>query len=169
MKFKTFFITEASAGASEEKLTHLEHAEDHHINAGAEGFDHAFNTLHNTHELMAGRKSKATVSLKLDGCLHEDTLILMSDGSSKSIKEIATNWSLANMCNVVGVDEDNNLVESTVVDKLVTQSSKKWVQIDTDSGIILLTEDHLVMTKNGWVEAGKLTEGEEIVTIETYK
>jgi len=67
MKFKTFILTEASAGASEEKLTHLEHAEDHVINAGAEGFDHAFNTLHNTHELMAGRKSKATVSLKLDG------------------------------------------------------------------------------------------------------
>ena len=54
-------------GASEEKLTHLEHAEDHHINAGAEGFNHAFDTLHQTHELLAGRKSKASVSLKLDG------------------------------------------------------------------------------------------------------
>jgi hypothetical protein len=66
MKFKSFVLTEA-AGASEEKLTHLEHAEDHHINAGAEGFQHAFDTLHNTHELLAGRKSKASVSLKLDG------------------------------------------------------------------------------------------------------
>lgn len=66
MKFKSFF-TEASVGASEEKLTHLEHAEDHPINAGDEGFQHAFNTLHQTHELLAGRKSKASVSLKLDG------------------------------------------------------------------------------------------------------
>jgi hypothetical protein len=66
MKFKSFVLTEA-AGASEEKLTHLEHAEDHHINAGAEGFQHAFDTLHNTHELLAGKKSKASVSLKLDG------------------------------------------------------------------------------------------------------
>ena len=64
MRFKTF-LTEAVT--SEEKLTHLEHAEDHHINAGAEGFEHAFNTLHQTHELMAGRKSDASVSLKLDG------------------------------------------------------------------------------------------------------
>jgi hypothetical protein len=66
MKFKSF-LSEASVGASEKKLTHLEHAEDHHLNAGAEGFNHAFDTLHQTHELMAGRKSKASVSLKLDG------------------------------------------------------------------------------------------------------
>ena len=166
MNFKSFLL---EAAPSEEKLEHLEHVEDHHDIGGEGGFQHAFNTLHQTHQLLTGKKSEASVSTKYDGCLHEDTLILMSDGSSKSIKEITTNWSLANMCNVVGVDEGNNLVESTVIDKLVAQSPKKWVQIDTDSGIILLTEDHLVMTKNGWVEAGKLTEGEEIVTIETYK
>jgi len=168
MKFKSF-ITEASVGASEEKLTHLEHAEDHPLNAGHKGFQHAFDTLHQTHELLAGRKSKASVSLKLDGCLHEDSLILMADGSVKSIKEITKNWSLANTCSVVGVDENNSLIESKVIDKLVVQSSKNWVKIDTDHGSILLTEDHLVMTKNGWIEAGKLTKNEEIVTIETYK
>jgi hypothetical protein len=65
MKFKTFILTEAAT--SEDKLTHLEHAEDHHINNGREGFQHAFDTLHNTHELMAGRNSKASVSTKLDG------------------------------------------------------------------------------------------------------
>lgn len=64
MNFRSF-LTEAVTG--EEKLTHLEHAEDHPLNAGHEGFQHAFDTLHQTHELMAGRKSKATVSTKLDG------------------------------------------------------------------------------------------------------
>jgi hypothetical protein len=64
MNFK-HFITEAVT--TEEKLTHLEHAEDHPLNAGHEGFKHAFDTLHQTHELMSGRKSKASVSTKLDG------------------------------------------------------------------------------------------------------
>ena len=51
----------------ESKLTHLEHAEDHHINAGKDGFDHAFNTLHHTHELISGGKSDASVTTKYDG------------------------------------------------------------------------------------------------------
>lgn len=65
MKSLTTFLTEATTG--EEKLTHLEHAEDHPINAGHAGFKHAFDTLHNTHELLAGRKSKASVTTKFDG------------------------------------------------------------------------------------------------------
>ena len=64
MRFKTF-LTEAVTG--EEKLTHLEHAEDHPINAGEDGTRHALNTLHQTHQLLSGQKSDATVSTKLDG------------------------------------------------------------------------------------------------------
>lgn len=63
MNFKNFLIE----AADEEKLLHLEHVEDHHINAGAEGFKHAFNTLHETHQLMVGGKSKASVTTKFDG------------------------------------------------------------------------------------------------------
>ena len=63
MTFKSF-LTEST---SEEKLTHLEHAEDHHINAGSEGFQHAFNTLHQTHQLLTGKKSEASISTKYDG------------------------------------------------------------------------------------------------------
>jgi len=51
----------------ESKLTHLEHAEDHHINAGKDGFSHAFNTLHHTHQLISGGKSDASVTTKYDG------------------------------------------------------------------------------------------------------
>lgn len=58
------FLTEAT---TEEKLKHLEHAEDHHINAGKEGFTHAVNTLVNTHMLLQGKNSKASISTKYDG------------------------------------------------------------------------------------------------------
>ena len=64
MNFKSFLL---EAAPSEEKLEHLEHVEDHHINAGEEGFQHAFNTLHQTHQLLTGNKSEASVSTKFDG------------------------------------------------------------------------------------------------------
>jgi hypothetical protein len=60
----TQFITES---IETEKLTHLEHAEDHPINAGAVGFDHAVNTLEAVHNKLSGQKSKVTVTTKYDG------------------------------------------------------------------------------------------------------
>lgn len=59
-----FLITES---AEEEKLKHLEHAEDHVINAGHAGFTHAFNTLHGVHQALQGKKSDVTISTKYDG------------------------------------------------------------------------------------------------------
>lgn len=60
------YLTEAHA-SSEEKLTHLEHAEDHPINAGAAGFAHAKKTLVGVHDAMQGKKSSVSISTKYDG------------------------------------------------------------------------------------------------------
>ena len=60
------YLSEAR-NASEEKLTHLEHAEDHPINAGAVGFEHAKNTLDAVHSALKGEKSKASITTKYDG------------------------------------------------------------------------------------------------------
>ena len=74
MRFKTFLIKEEELleeelllEQDESRLVHLEHAEDHHINAGDDGFKHAFNTLHQTHQLLTKQKSNATVTTKYDG------------------------------------------------------------------------------------------------------
>jgi hypothetical protein len=53
--------------ASEDKLTHLEHAEDHVINAGARGYEHARDTLHASHDALLGNDTHASVSTKYDG------------------------------------------------------------------------------------------------------
>ena len=53
--------------SSEEKLTHLEHAEDHPINAGHEGTQHAINTLQQTANALRGKPSTASVMTKFDG------------------------------------------------------------------------------------------------------
>lgn len=58
------YLTEA---ASEEKLTHLEHAEDHVINAGEEGFAHAFHNLEDVKDQINGKKNKTKVTTKYDG------------------------------------------------------------------------------------------------------
>lgn len=60
------FLAEAR-WATEDKLTHLEHPEDHIIKSGEPGFHHAFNTLKTTAELLQGHDTGARVMTKYDG------------------------------------------------------------------------------------------------------
>jgi hypothetical protein len=60
----TNYLTEA---ASEEKLTHLEHAEDHVINDGMSGFAHAYHNLEDVKDQIAGKQNKTKVTTKYDG------------------------------------------------------------------------------------------------------
>jgi hypothetical protein len=55
------------AAASEEKLTHLEHAEDHVINDGMEGFAHAYHNLEDVKDQVNGKKNKTKIATKYDG------------------------------------------------------------------------------------------------------
>ena len=61
--FKNFLAEEAS----EEKLKHLEHAEDHVINAGHEGFSHAYHNLKDVHDKLTGKTNATKVTMKYDG------------------------------------------------------------------------------------------------------
>jgi hypothetical protein len=63
MTFKQY-LTEA---ASEERLQHLEHAEDHIIHSGASGFAHAAHNLEDVHGALTGKKNKTTIMTKYDG------------------------------------------------------------------------------------------------------
>lgn len=66
MKAFSSYLIEARE-ANEEKLTHLEHAEDHVINAGHEGFSHAYNNLMDVHNKLTGHKNDTKVTMKYDG------------------------------------------------------------------------------------------------------
>lgn len=59
------FLAESTLNV--EKLKHLEHAEDHVINAGKAGFEHAVNTLVGVHSSLTGKKSGTKVTVKYDG------------------------------------------------------------------------------------------------------
>ena len=52
---------------NEAKLKHLEHAEDHVIHAGREGFVHAHQNLTDLHDQMKGRKNDTSITTKYDG------------------------------------------------------------------------------------------------------
>lgn len=62
--FKQYLFESA---ASEEKLTHLEHLEDHPINAGAEGIKHAINNLTAVHRKLRGGSNDTRITTKFDG------------------------------------------------------------------------------------------------------
>jgi len=61
------FLLLKESAANEEKLTHLEHAEDHPINAGVDGYKHAINTLTAVHKTLTGQKGGAALMTKYDG------------------------------------------------------------------------------------------------------
>lgn len=63
ISFRTYLIEKVI----EDKLKHLEHAEDHHFNTGHAGFFHAINTLKATHNALLGKESDAKLAVKYDG------------------------------------------------------------------------------------------------------
>lgn len=64
---KTFLTYITEEVKSQDKLKHLEHPEDHPLNAGEAGYQHAVKTLHATHQAMHGAPSDAHVTSKWDG------------------------------------------------------------------------------------------------------
>ena len=153
-----------------EKLKHLEHAEDHVIHGGHEGVSHAASTLEDVHKFLQNKKQSSKVTVKYDGCLHEDTEILLSDGSSSTIKNLITNWSLANPQEVVGVDDSGGLVIMDIVDILSSMTDKKWIKIFfSEDNYLILTEDHEIMTQDGWKQAKDIAPGDDISELDYYK
>lgn len=65
LRFATFLreMTEAD----EAKLKHLEHLEDHPINAGHEGVQHAINNLTDVHNKLKGKENPTKITMKYDG------------------------------------------------------------------------------------------------------
>lgn len=61
--FKDFLSEEAN----EEKLKHLEHAEDHVIHGGQAGFSHAYHNLKDVHDRLTGKENATKVTMKYDG------------------------------------------------------------------------------------------------------
>lgn len=64
LPFQTYL---EEATSNENKLTHLEHAEDHVIHGGEKGFAHAFHNLEDVHHQLSGKHNTTKITTKYDG------------------------------------------------------------------------------------------------------
>ena len=147
----------------ESKNTHLEHLEDNILNAGVDGARQSIDYLRNLRDMLAGKsKGKINVTVKWDGCVHENTVINTNMGNM-SIKEIH-NLESATDIFVKGYDfETQNVVMTRLFGSSCDEGNKDWVEVITEDGKLMLTEDHEVHTSNrGWVKAKELNEFDDI-------
>lgn len=66
LKFKTF-LKEETTEPEGEKLKHIEHLEDHPINDGAKGFEHAVGALDQVHNHIISGAHDSSLTMKHDG------------------------------------------------------------------------------------------------------
>lgn len=95
-------------------------------------------------------------------CVDEHTKVLMHDGSNVEIKDVITGDR------VVTYDEIHNCVTSSVVTQTYDQGEKECIELEFDNGKKLVcTVDHPILTHRGWIQAGKLTDQDEVVSFNT--
>jgi hypothetical protein len=149
---------------TEEKNLHMEHLEDEVLNSGIVGTRGAINFLQSLRDMLAGNvKSSVNVTVKWDGCVHEDTVVLTNDGD-KTIREIVESDKLLS---VIGnnLEEQIKIDKSTpIIDRYAKDGNKEWVEVVFENGeSIKVTEDHELYTTNrGWVKAIELNENDDI-------
>lgn len=61
------FLREQAEEAEGEKLKHIEHLEDHPINDGKKGFEHAVGALHQVHQHIISGAKDSSLTMKHDG------------------------------------------------------------------------------------------------------
>ena len=151
----------------ESKNTHMSHIEDRIIDGGVEGTREAINFLRGLRDMLAGNtKAPVNITVKWDGCVHESTVICTSVGEM-TIKEICESEHLWDSLLIKGFDfETNRVVMTPLFGGISEDGDKDWVEVITEEGSLLLTEDHEVHTSNrGWVKAGELIEHDDITEL----
>lgn len=162
MKFKEYLL--------EQKNTHMEHAEEEVLNRGVEGTRNSINALRAVRDMLAGQANKKVdVTVKWDGCVHEDTTLLTNYGDIK-IKEVVDNIENYPNLQVKGMFLDEDVKTTCWVDCIGVNSydgTKNWIEIFLEDGSSLkVTEDHEIHTINrGWVKAKDLTENDDITEL----
>lgn len=91
-------------------------------------------------------------------CLWKEENILMADGTMKKIKDIKIGDK------VISIDPITHEQKvSEVINQYVKPTDKEIVEVSTINGRkVICTKDHLILTQNGWKEAGLLTKTDSI-------
>lgn len=105
-----------------------------------------------------------------DGCFTGDTEILMSDGSSVRIDELAKRYSPANPINgLVSTDKYSNKVTAHGIYPRITRWVDHFINLElTDGSVIKCTLDHKFRLADGsYKKAIDLTEDDELLTVKS--
>jgi len=120
--------------------------------------------------MLAGHASKPIdATVKWDGCIHEDTVVLTNAGDM-TIKEVVERCQWDDSLMVMGKELGSPLQYDHMVPILAgmhQEGNKSWVEVKLEDGTkYKMTEDHEVHTTNrGWVKAGELTEEDDITEL----
>jgi hypothetical protein len=138
-----------------EAKARIEHPEDLIFDGGIKGAHTALQILQTTAD------KPQSVSIKFDGCVHPDT-VLLTDKGEVSIKEIINSPGTFNVLtyNFKTNQEEYNLA----CYPRVNSNNKNWVLITLENGSELrVTEDHEVYVEGkGWLAAKDLTPNDDI-------
>ncbi len=101
-------------------------------------------------------------------CVTPDTKILLSEDREISIADFMRRFENREIKNTLGVNEGTRGLENDLVlfgmQMNPSANGKKVYELTTMNGRILkVTEDHPILTKDGWTKAGEIALGTEVV------
>lgn len=138
-----------------EAKARIEHPEDMIFDHGLNGAKSALQIL----QITAARPQ--SVSVKFDGCIHPDTVLLTTTGEKTIQNIIESSVEVSVLTHNFSLNKDEY---NLAVNPRVNYNNKKWIEIGVENGSTLrVTEDHEVYTLNrGWVPARDLLPGDDI-------
>jgi hypothetical protein len=139
----------------QEAKARIEHPEDMILDQGVPGAHTALQIL------QATADKPQQVSVKYDGCIHPDTVLLTSNGEM-TIKELI---DCGTSVDVLTHNFDTNQDEYNPAQyPRINHNNKKWVKIYLENNESLtLTEDHEVFVEGkGWTQTKNLSPSDDI-------
>jgi len=104
--------------------------------------------------------------LIVDECLVRDSLILTENGRRR-IDALFNDWLLnKNLPKVRTFNEITKTFEMKKIKEVKYNGKKQIIQINASNRVIKCTENHPILTKTGWLDAGRLKKGDIVVTTE---
>jgi hypothetical protein len=136
-------------------VKHIDHLEENILNKGKQGVEDALNQIEASIKYFT-EESDYKISVKFDGCIHPDTVLITEEGDM-TIQQII---NLDRPIKVLAHDHEAKQ-DRWVIAELprINSNNKNWVEIELENGeIFKCTEDHEVYTENrGYVPAAELT------------
>lgn len=107
-----------------------------------------------------------------DECFTGNTKVLLPSGKEASLKDVYNDDSINE---VISFDNHEGLVSRRILRKIKSINESNWIKVKISNPLnpskfktLVLTENHKVLTTNGYVEASKLKLYEQVFLIQSF-